>query len=80
MKNERKQLLKWAEGLSNEELENEYYSAVYDSLGTETETMYELGYDIRDIKEREEYEKYLRKKADILEDVCLKRNIKLWEK
>lgn len=80
MKNERKQLLKWAEGLSNEELENEYYSAVYDSLGTETETMYELGYDIRDIKEREEYEKYLRKKADILEDICLERNIKLWEK
>lgn len=80
MKNERKELLKWAESLSNEELVNEYYDAVYDCLGSQTETMYELGYDICDIKEREEYEKYLRKKADILEDICLERNIKLWEK
>ena len=80
MKNERKQLLKWAEGLSNEELENEYYDAIYDSLGSQTETMCELGYDIRDINEREEYEKYLQKKADVLEEKCLERNIKLWEK
>ena len=76
----KKELLRWAESLSNEELENEYFSAVYDSLGSQCESMYELGYDIRDINEQEEHEKYLRKKADILEKICLERNIKLWKK
>lgn len=80
MKNERKELLRWAESLSNEELENEYYNAVYDSLGSRCESMYELGYDIRDIKEQEEHEKYLGEKADVLGKICLERNIKLWEK
>lgn len=79
-KTERRELLEWAKGLSNEKLEEAYYDAVYDSLGTQTETMYELGYDMQDIKERESYEKYLRDKADLLEDECSKRNIKLWEK
>lgn len=80
MENEKKELLRWAESLSNEELENEYYNAVYDSLGSQCESMYEFGYDIRDINEQEEHEKYLRKKADILEKICLERNIKLWKK
>lgn len=80
MENEREKLLRWAESLSNEELENEFYNAVYDSLGSQCESMYELGYDIRDIKEQEEHEKYLGKKADVLGKICLERNIKLWEK
>lgn len=75
---EKNALVKWAKGLSDTELETEYYNAVYDSLGSQTEAMYELGYDMQDIKERENYEKYLRKKADLLEDECSKRNIKLW--
>lgn len=77
-KTERRELLKWAEGLSDAKLESEYYDAIYDCLGTQTETMYELGYDMQDIKERESYEKYLRDKADLLENECSKRNIKLW--
>lgn len=77
---ERNALVKWAKGLSDAELEAEYYDAIYDCLGTQTETMYELGYDMQDIKERESYEKYLRDKADLLENECSKRNIKLWEK
>lgn len=40
--------------------------------------MYELGYDIRDIKEREWYEKYLCEKADSLENICVERGIGLW--
>lgn len=84
MENEREKLLRWAESLSNEELENEFYNAVYDSLGSQCESMYELGYDIRDIKEQEEHEKehekYLGEKADVLGKICLERNIKLWEK
>lgn len=78
-KTERKDFLKWVKGLSDEELEGAYYDAIYDCLGTQTETMYELGYDMQDIKERENYEKYLRDKADLLEDECSKRNIALWE-
>lgn len=77
---ERSALVKWAKGLSDEKLEEAYYDAVYDSLGTQTEAMYELGYDMQDIKEQETFEKFLREKSDILENECLKRNIKLWEK
>ena len=41
--------------------------------------MYELGYDMRDIEEQEEYEKYLCEKADILENMCTERGIGLWD-
>jgi len=41
--------------------------------------MYELGYDMADIREREKHEKYLAKKADLLGALCEKRGIKLWE-
>lgn len=77
---ERNVFVKWTKGLSDAELETEYYNAVYDSLGSQTEAMYELGYDMSDIREQEAFEKFLREKSDILENECLKRNIKLWEK
>lgn len=77
---ERNVLVRWIKALSDAELETEYYNAVYDSLGSQTEAMYELGYDMQDIKEQEAFEKFLREKSDILENECLKRNIKLWEK
>lgn len=77
---ERNAFIKWAKGLSDAELENEYYDAVYDSLGSQTEAMYELGYDMSDIREQETFEKFLREKSDILENECLLRGIKLWEK
>ena len=77
---EKRALLKWAETLTNEELEKEYYDSVYDSLGSETERMYELGYDVQDIEERAEHEKFLCDKSDILGVLCEERGIKLWEK
>ena len=52
-KKERKDIIKWASVLTDEELEGEYYDAVMDSLGSQTEAMYELGYDMADIVERE---------------------------
>ena len=58
----------------------EYYDAVDKCLGSVSEKMYELGYDNSDIVEREKYEKYLREKADLLEFLCFKRGIELWEK
>lgn len=78
-KNEKSAILEWAKGLSDEELEKEYYDLVYSSLGSEAEEMYERGYDMRDIKEREEFEKYLGEKVNILEKLCDERGIKLWE-
>lgn len=77
---ERREIIRWANTLSNKELEDEYYTYTYESLGTKTERMYDLGYDMVDIEKRAAYEKYIREKADILEYVCEKRGIKLWVK
>jgi len=77
-KADRDALTKWAETLSDEDLEKAYYDSVYDSLGSQTEKMYELGYDIVDIKEREKYEKYLAEKSSLLGALCEGRGIKLW--
>lgn len=78
-KSERNQIIKLASTLTDEELEKEYYRAVFDSLGSETEDMYELGWDMQDILEREKFEKWLRKKATLLGKLCEERGIKLWE-
>ena len=77
-KKERNEIIKFAEKLTDEELEKEYYNAVYSSLGSQCDDMYELGYDIADIVEREKYEKYLGQRADLLEYLCEQRGIKLW--
>ena len=76
---EKNNLIKWANTLSDKELKDEYYDAVYDSLGSQTDKMYELGYDMRDIEEQEVYEKYLCEKADILENICVERGIGIWD-
>ena len=76
---EKNEIVKWAKALSDDQLETEYYKAAYNCLGSATERMYELGYDIQDIIEREKYEDYLCERADVLETVCQQRGIKLWE-
>lgn len=75
---ERNNFIKWTNTLSDKELKDKYYATVYDSLGSQTDEMYELGYDMRDIKEREWYEKYLCEKDDSLENICVERGIGLW--
>lgn len=77
-KSEKNEIIKWSNSVTNEELERAYYNTVYDSLGTQTDDMYELGYDITDIMEREKFEKYISQKAEVLEMLCVKRDIKLW--
>ena len=79
-KSEKNEIIKWSNTVSNEELERTYYDTVYDTLGTQIDDMYELGYDMTDILEREKYEKYMSQKADLLEMLCVKRGIKLWVK
>lgn len=78
-KKEKKDLIHFADKLSDSELVAQYYDSVYDCLGSDSEAMYELGYDIQDIREAEALEKYLGEKAFILEEECSKRNITLWE-
>jgi hypothetical protein len=78
-KSEKSQIIKWAYTLTNEELEKQYYDSVWDTIGSEAELMYELGWDMQDILEREKYEKWLGEKSDLLEKLCEERGIKLWE-
>lgn len=78
-RSERNSLVKWANTLSDKELKDKYYAAVYDSLDSQTDEMYELGYDMRDIKEQEVYEKYLCEKVNVLENICAERGIELWD-
>lgn len=78
-KREYAKLKKWTDTLTDEQLKEEYYDALYDSLGSQTEEMYERGYDIVDIIEREKYERGCRRKRVMLEKICSERGIKLWE-
>lgn len=77
-KSERTQIIKWVNALTDEELEEEYYRAVMDTLGSQAEEMYERGWDMQDIIERNEYEKWLDQKCDLLERLCYERGIELW--
>ena len=78
-KSEKNSIIKWAKTLTDDELEKEYYRAIYDTLGSQAEAMYEQGWDMQDVIEREKYEKWLGQKADLLEMLCYERGIKLWE-
>ena len=76
---EKAHFVKWANSLSDEELEKNYYESVLDCLGSEAEEMYDRGYDMAYILEQEKYERDLMVMADILEGICMERGIKLWE-
>ena len=78
-KSEKNAIIKWAKTLTNEQLEKEYYDSVFDSLGSQVEIMYERGYDMVDIIEREKHEKFICERSDILRCLCEERGIKLWE-
>lgn len=78
-KRELTKLKRWTDTLTDEELIKEYYDAVYKTLGSQAEEMYERGYDRADIIEREKYERYLQRYSDMLEYICNERGIKLWE-
>ncbi len=77
-KTEKEKILKQAKTLSNKELETQYYSLVDESLGSQAEMMYDMGYDMSDIIERQNYERFVREKVDLLEQLCVERGITLW--
>ena len=74
-KREYAKLKKWTDTLSDEQLKKEYYDALYDSLGSQTEEMYERGYDIVDIIEREKHERWLSRRSTMLEKICSEREL-----
>ena len=78
-KRELAKLKKWTDTLTDEQLKKEYYDALYDSLGSQAEEMYERGYDITDILEREKHERCLSRRSAMLEMICSERGIELWE-
>ena len=78
-KREYAKLKKWTDTLTDEQLKKEYYDAVFDTLGSQAEEMYERGYDIADILEREKHERWLSRRSAMLEMICSERGIKLWE-
>ncbi len=75
---ERNNIINWANTLSDDDLKKQYYDCADGCLGTLTDKMYELGYDMSDIVERQEYEEFMRQKADLLCMLCEERNIELW--
>ena len=77
-KTEKEKIIKQAKTLSNKELETQYYSLVDESLGSQAEMMYDMGYDMSDIIERQNYERFVREKVDLLEQLCVERGITLW--
>ena len=78
-KKERNEWIKWANTLTDEELKKETYKAMKDCCGSLCDRMYDLGYDLQDISERADFEKFLGEKYVLLEDLCIQRGIKLWE-
>ena len=78
-KAEKRKFRQWANGLTDDELKAKYCKAVLDTLGSEVEEMYERGYDMQDILEREKYEIDLAVMESILERLCHERGIILWE-
>ena len=76
---EKNKIIKLANSLNDEDLEKLYYESVFDCLGSQVDDMYDLCYDICDIKEREKYEKYMLERSNILEHCCLNRNIELFK-
>lgn len=75
---ERNKIIKWADTLTDEDLEKQYYDAANLTLGSQSELMYEQGWDMQDIIEREKHEKWLCHRAVLLEMLCCERGIKLW--
>lgn len=77
-KSERENIIKRVKTLSDEELKTQYYSWSDKSLGSQAEMMYDMGYDVSDIIEQQNYERFVREKADLLEQLCIEREIDLW--
>lgn len=78
-KKERLAILEKIAYMNDEELEKEASEKIDACLGSIVDDMYELGYDIVDIREQERWERYKSEVAAIYGQVAEKRGINLWE-
>lgn len=53
-RSERNEIIKWAAGASDKEIEKKYYDIVFDSLGNNAEEMYERCCAMEDILEKKD--------------------------
>lgn len=67
------------ESLTDEELKNKTYDAIYDSLGSQIDDMVEFGYDASDIADRVEYESFACNYSELLQLLCDERGIVLFD-
>ena len=66
--------------MNDNQLLNEYHEQLLNTLGTQTDRMYELGYSMEDIKERERFEKEMSDELHLCEKCLNKREINIWPK
>ena len=79
-KSEANRIIKKNAALSNEDLLNKYFDIVYhDVLGSQADRMEDAGWNESDVKERREYEHYMRCYSDILEGMLQERGIDPWK-
>ena len=74
----RNKIIRWAKGLTDEELKDACYDLYMDCSESIVWKMRELDYDIRDIEKRAAYENFMCQKFDLVCRLCEKRGIKLW--
>ena len=79
-KSEINRIIKENSALSNEDLVNKYFDLIYrDVLGSQADRMEDAGWNESDVKERREYEHYMRCYSDILEGMLQERGIDPWK-
>lgn len=79
LKKDKQAIYEWAAGLNDEQLKKEWWDTISKTLGSQAEEMYERGYDIEDIREQQKIEKYYSEESELLENLCKKRGITVWE-
>ena len=79
-KSEVNRIIKENSVLSNEDLVNKYFDLIYrDVLGSQADRMEDAGWNESDVKERREYEHYMRYYSDILEGMLQERGVDPWK-
>lgn len=63
--------------MSDKTLVDNTVELIYKSLGSQVNEMYERGYDLKDIIERQKYEKYISEKTALFQRCCTIRGIDL---
>lgn len=77
-KSDRLNILAEIAGWSDDKLEKEYYHSIADACSY-SENMYDRGFAIEDCIEEDKRAKFASERCDLLEEMCVKRGIGLFE-